>query len=182
MSEPIQTISQGNYLLSNLTSQKLYAQSPLTTGVSGTSAYIGIEPNSQYNETVLFSGSDAWGYGDIILSESLKNFKRIKVLATRAYSGDNNTDKYSGPWCEFECDGISNTTAAWGAVTPAIYEGPYWKYSTFTANSTFNHLTWYQGGYIKITNPTDYAEGSNWIDGKSVGIKAVIGINRKENA
>lgn len=131
------------------------------------------------DETMLFSGSDAWGYGTITLSEPLKNFERIKVLATRAFSADGNTDKYSGPWCEFDCAGIASTTASWGAVTPAIYEGPYWKYSTYTANATFTQLNWSQGGYIKVTNPSDYAEATSWIDGKAVGIKAVIGINRK---
>lgn len=130
------------------------------------------------DETILFSGANAWGYGTISLSESFKNFERIKVLATRAYSADNNTDKFSGPWCEFDCAGIASTTASWGAVTPAIYEGPYWKYSTYTANATFTQLDWSQGGYIKITNPSDYASATNWIDGKAVGIKAVIGINR----
>lgn len=168
--------------ISTTPSQALYAQNPLYFSATGTSSYMGIQPSAQYNETLLFSGSDAWGYGDITLSESLKNFKRIKVLATRAYSSDNNTDKYSGPWCEFDCDGIANTTADWGAVTPAIFEGPFWKFATFTADSTFKHLTWQQGGYIRITNPTDYASASNWIDGKSVGIKAVLGIIRKENA
>ena len=172
-------IYNNNYLLSNLDAQKLYAQSPLTTGVSGSSAYIGLEPSARYNETVLFSGVNAWGYGTIPLSESLKNFQRIKVLATRAYSADNNTNRFSGPWCEFDCDGIANTTASWGAVTPAIYEAENWKYSVFTANSTFTELNWYKGGYINVQD-LSHGNGSNWIDGKSVGIKAVIGINRKE--
>ena len=130
------------------------------------------------DEIVLFSGTNAWGYGTITLSESLKNFERIKVLATRAFTGDGNADRYSGPWSEFECAGIANTTAAWGAVTPVIYEGPYWKFSTFTANSTFTELNWFEGGYIKVTNPSEYAAGTAWNDGKSCGIKAVIGINR----
>ena len=46
------------FILSNMTSEKLYAKSPLTTGVSGTSAYIGLEPSATYNETVLWSGSN----------------------------------------------------------------------------------------------------------------------------
>lgn len=137
---------------------------------------LGVVPG--YNETVLFSGVNAWGYGTIPLSEPLKNFQRIKVLATRAYSADNNTDRYAGPWCEFDCDGIANTTASWGSVTPAIYEAENWKYSVFTANSTFTELKWYKGGYINVQD-LGRGNGSNWIDGKSVGIKAVIGINRK---
>lgn len=177
MSEPIQSIAQNNYILHNIDAKKLYVQEPLFTANSGDAVYVGWRPD----ETVLFSGVNAWGYGTIPLSESLKNFQRIKVLATRAYSADNNTDRYSGPWCEFDCDGIANTTASWGAVTPAIYEAENWKYSVFTANSTFTELNWYKGGYVNIQT-LGHGDGSNWIDGKSVGIKAVIGINRKENA
>lgn len=177
MSNEIQSISQSNYVLHNIDAKKLYVQEPLFTANSGDAVYVGWRPD----ETVLFSGSNAWGYGTIPLSESLKNFQRIKVLATRAYSADNNTDRYSGPWCEFDCDGIANTTASWGSITPAIYEAENWKYSVFTANSTFTELNWYKGGYLNVQD-LSHGNGSNWIDGKSVGIKAVIGINRKENA
>ena len=71
------TIWNNNYLLSNLDAQKLYAQSPLTTGVSGTSAYIGIEPSARYNETVLWSGSLSYG-NSATLSESVQNFEKIR--------------------------------------------------------------------------------------------------------
>ena len=215
MSDPIRSISQNNYLLSNGGGGHEYsgangvyvdnvnevigldtsASNAIETVIENSGAWggaglrISAGPGvklelvdgtlvASTDETLLFSGSNAWGYGNITLSESLKNFKRIKVLATRAYTTDGNTDKYSGPWCEFECDGIANTTAAWGAVTPAIYEGPWWKFSTFAANSTFTELNWVEGGYIKITDPSDHGSGTSWNDGKSCGIKAVIGIDR----
>ena len=79
-----ESIWNNNYLLSNLDAQKLYAQSPLTTGVSGTSAWIGLEPSARYNETVLFQTSSVddtkW---NVTLSEDIGNFERIKILARR---------------------------------------------------------------------------------------------------
>ena len=78
-------IWNNNYLLSNLDAQKLYAQSPLTTGVSGSSAYIGIEPSARYNETVLYENS-AWLGVDVVpgtnsatLNESIFNFDSVKI-------------------------------------------------------------------------------------------------------
>lgn len=78
MSE-IQSIAQNNYILSNMAAQKLYAQSPLTTGMSGTSAYIGIEPSALCNETVLWSG-DVTGGVVVNLSESLSNFNKFAIV------------------------------------------------------------------------------------------------------
>lgn len=50
----------------------LYVQSPLYTGVSGGSAYIG----SHINQTVLWTGTGTTTGGTITLSESLANFER----------------------------------------------------------------------------------------------------------
>lgn len=74
------------YILSNMTSEKLYAKSPLTTGVSGTSAYIGLEPSATYNETVLWSGSTALtamngSANAITLSGSLYDYDRVAFYA-----------------------------------------------------------------------------------------------------
>lgn len=66
------------YLLSNMTSEKLYAKSPLTTGVSGTSAYIGLEPSATYNETVLYSGAPVTG-GSLALSDSWDNYEKLQI-------------------------------------------------------------------------------------------------------
>ena len=71
-----ESIWNNNYLLSNLDAQKLYAQSPLTTGVSGTSAYIGLEPSARYNETVLWSGTAL--SGECSLTENWDNFKKLQ--------------------------------------------------------------------------------------------------------
>ena len=80
---------QDRYILSNMAAQKLYAKSPLTTGVSGTSAYIGLEPSATYNETVLWENT-AWlgkdvnpGTNSAVLNESIFNFDYVKVYASR---------------------------------------------------------------------------------------------------
>lgn len=72
-------IWNNNYLLSNLDAQKLYAQSPLTTGVSGSSAYIGIEPSARYNETVLLNNAYVnQTTTAFTVSEPLSNFQKIR--------------------------------------------------------------------------------------------------------
>jgi hypothetical protein len=151
----------------------LYVESPLFTGQSGDSAYIG----SDINETLLASSTDYYGAGELNLSESLKNFERIKVLATRGNIDQSAPYGFSGPWIEFETDGIISTAANIGAVTPFIFEGPFWKYGVYTANADFTKLTWWAGGQKQITT-TAAGTTANSFTG-CVGIKAVIGINRK---
>ena len=73
---------QDRFILSNMTSEKLYAKSPLTTGVSGTSAYIGLEPSATYNETVLYSGAQAINT-QVTLSESMNNFDKIEIYTKK---------------------------------------------------------------------------------------------------
>ena len=45
MSEPIQSISQGNYILHNIDAKKLYVQEPLFTANSGDALYVGWRPD-----------------------------------------------------------------------------------------------------------------------------------------
>ena len=83
-------IYQDNYILSNLDAQKLYAQSPLTTGVSGSSAYIGIEPSARYNETVLWESDNPVQITTAnpltaVLTEDMNNFEYLKLLFTNSY-------------------------------------------------------------------------------------------------
>ena len=72
---------QDRFILSNMTSEKLYAKSPLTTGVSGTSAWLGLEPSATYNETVLWEGSyTPVNDGYIDLSGSLSAYDKISFV------------------------------------------------------------------------------------------------------
>ena len=107
------------YLLSNMTSEKLYAKSPLTTGVSGTSAYIGLEPSATYNETVLFSGErPLQTTGQFNFSESPFNFEKVEIWAisyptyVETLAVTFNTNNSSGVKIPFCSVGINDSVAA----------------------------------------------------------------------
>ena len=157
-------IWNNNYLLSNLDAQKLYAQSPLTTGVSGTSAWIGLEPSARYNETVLFENSA--GTTAFAVSEPLSSFDYFLV------SGRNNRDYYTMGYyvpdngLRFGC--VQWTDSADG--NPLQLFGAY-----YTSNDGTNYTK--QGSnqiYFTKTGTTIGGGGAN-----TVTIKKLIGVNRK---
>lgn len=169
----IQTISQGNYILSNMAAQKLYAQSPLTTGVSGTSAYIGIEPSAQYNETVLWEGSANAGLFPITLSEPTTAFEEIKFVWTPRYQGD-----YGCPTVVE----VQNTNPHNGIIKYTLMHA-YWN-----ANGPWLGA-WYLAptdNYTKIASEKNafcnmIQSQNEMTDGLNCFMWKVVGINRKEN-
>lgn len=80
-----EAIWNDRYILSNMTSEKLYAKSPLTMEVSGTSAYIGLEPSATYNETVLYESTAQTSA--LSFSEPLTAFERVLVCAGQVSVG-----------------------------------------------------------------------------------------------
>lgn len=64
------------------------------------------------DETLLASSTNYYGAGELNLSESLKNFERIKVLATRGNIDQSAPYGFSGPWIEFETEGIRSSANA----------------------------------------------------------------------
>ena len=167
---------QDRYLLSNMTSEKLYAKSPLTTGVSGTSAYIGLEPSATYNETVLYSvtGNPTRVIKNQVssytLSESCKNFESIKLNFVCSY----------GWW-----DGIQKVNTIEIPVTQS-YTGfagtcDYWALDTlydfnkFAISGTNLSISGF-GRYKVALNGSAAAD----LTARGVGLLSVIGINRKE--
>lgn len=159
----IQTISQGNYILSNMAAQKLYAQSPLTTGVSGTSAYIGIEPSALNNETVLWSGEISLSSDKITLSEPFTNFERQgvywKSYERRFYS-------------EFSNSGIDNPFTL-GSVY-VLENGSVEKSCTTWKGDSTTELSYKNTSHGSIT-----AGGTSFTN--NVVPFKIVGINRKEN-
>lgn len=150
------------------------AQYALGVNLSAVAQLLGVD------ETVLFETTAANGAGVCNLSESLKNFKQIKVLATRGYNGDSNTANnggFSGPWSVWETDGISAEASDYKSISPFIFEGYNWKSSTYSADATFTTLTWYRG-IQKNMGSTAAGTTANSFTG-CVGIKKVIGIGRK---
>ena len=161
-------IWNNNYLLSNLDAQKLYAQSPLTTGVSGTSAYIGIEPSARYDETVLYE--NATGSSAIDLSEAYTNFDRVKILF-RYWEAGYGTRKFS----EFPTDENYFTFCeSW--VPMPLGNGNAVFIGGFSATSN-THFELTRGCYNNLNG----ASQNTWVQNSTnCKIQKVIGINRKE--
>lgn len=168
-------IYNNNYILSNLDAQKLYAQSPLTTGVSGTSAYIGIEPSAQYNETVLFDNGTS-GTSAGLLSENKTNFDYLKVYVGVG-GGYNSLDGVS----ILNVPSDENVSATWleycfGGGTNAYMAAARLEW---TSQNTFqiNYGTSLQRpvGTTAVNGNTAYN------DNVRKCVSRIIGINRKEN-
>lgn len=129
------------------------------------------------DETVLWETSSYYGSGTINLSEPYTNFERLKVLAVRGNIDQSTPYAYSGPYWEYDTDGIiTGTYNAYGSLTPAIFENEYWKYSVYSAQNTTTFV-WCGGGQKNILT-TGEGTAANSYTG-CVGIKKVIGINRK---
>ena len=129
------------------------------------------------DETVLFDTSSYNGAGTINLSEPYTNFERLKVLAVRGNADQSSPYAYSGPWWEYETDGIvSSKYVAFGSLTPAIFERQFWKYSVYSATNT-STFVWCEGGQKNILTTGAGTTADTYT--ASVGIKKVIGINRK---
>ena len=166
---------QDRYLLSNMTSEKLYAKSPLTTGVSGTSAYIGLEPSATYNETVLWSGNlnKVSAYAD--LSAPLTAFDTVKF-----YCSDHNGNH-------------SCINEFWGDNWDQLHQSLNESFVT-TAGQMCYRLTRFSTNAdktrITISNAAQYNVTGNGIVAYShvtannadcyIFVNKIVGINRKE--
>ena len=107
----------------------------------------------------------------------ITSFEQIGILATRGYTGTNPGG--TGPWSYWDTDGISADGKDFHSISPFMFEGVNWKHSMYSADNTYTTLTWYQGQQTNII--THVGSTANSFTG-CVGIKKVIGINRKENA
>ena len=158
MSEPIQSISNGNYILHNIDAKKLYVQEPLFTANSGDAVYVGWRPD----ETVLWSGDATSG----TFTEDISGFDRLKVLYVWNAATDNKA-KYAElqaipqvfSYLENGKAGNTYNWFGWGS----------WN----IASTGFNLLNAYQS-IANLTATTPVASGPK--------MYKVIGINRKENA
>ena len=154
------------YILSNMTSEKLYAKSPLTTGVSGTSAYIGLEPSATYNETVLFSGEVNATTATANLSEPISSFNRVKMLCKL-----NRSTPVAAQWFEFTTD-TEYYTMLGGLTNDNTTAGKAYMGEAMVSLS---------GGIIDYYNGKQLEWGSTAVsNNKNASIYQVIGINRKE--
>ena len=157
-----ESIWNNNYLLSNLDAQKLYAQSPLTTGVSGSSAYIGLEPSARYNETVLWSGSNN---STFTLNSPASAYEFIDVEYTLQYQDKIYCKRFYG-----ESLRIGLFDAECGD------RGIWMRCNEYLSN---NYLTY------NVTQPGPWTCGitTNGVEVQSANqmtVKKIVGINRKE--
>lgn len=106
-----------NSAISTTPSQKLYLQSPLTTGTSGTSAYIGIlsadlAKMMGVDETVLWEGngpSVSNKTQDFVLNESYENFSKLQIW----WGNQPGTNNRGTVITNYPVD---NTTNAWQGI------------------------------------------------------------------
>lgn len=132
---------------------------------------------AEADETVLFETSSYYGSGTINLSEPYTNFEKLKVLAVRGNIDQSAPYAYSGPYWEYDTDGIiTDRYVAFGSLNPAIFERQFWKYSVYSAQNT-STFVWAEGGQKNIFSTAAGTSANSYT--ACVGIKKVIGINRK---
>lgn len=162
MSEPIQSISQGNYILHNIDAKKLYVQEPLFTANSGDAVYVGWRPD----ETVLFEGERT---SAAPLSEIPTNFDKIRIH-----------DIYYNIY-EFE----PRLNIAHQEIKMTNFTGsPQMLFVQFSGTSSIYYVTkGFQEQLSTWDNPGTSLAASNLNNTYSREIiTKIVGINRKENA
>ena len=164
------------YILSNMTSEKLYAKSPLTTGVSGTSAYIGLEPSATYNETVLWSANSVQSAAN--LSQPMTAFDYVKV-----YYADDFTD--TGRYHTVAQLDPNFGAHEWQPLGGLGEAGCWIGCTYFSANNDYTTLTVPKVKLIKFATWASTATGANAITTVTTGANVnvlykVVGVNKKE--
>lgn len=156
MSEPIQSISQGNYILA--TQQEISHDNTLS-GNGTVDSPLGVVPG--YNETVLWSGTDftvtngAHLSATVQLSEPISAFNEIKIISSGNLDsetivldtqkiGDNGVFTWIAPE-----GGNSNWIGLRGVFTDQTHLKVYGGYSTslasvFTANGWWSYKNIYK--------------------------------------
>ena len=188
MSEPIQSIAQNNYILHNIDAKKLYVQAPLTTGVSGTSAYIGIEPSARYNETVLWSGTPLLT-GTLTASESVLNFESYKVFISERERGTPTVLEFHTENTATSGNNAQTNNGGFKAIALTMFQNTNQDFFTINSNhavwnDSFTELSLSTTGWNKYMswNSSGFTQWSNANYTPTIRIHKIVGINRKENA
>lgn len=168
MSENIQAISQGNYILHNIDAKKLYVQEPLFTANSGDAVYVGWRPD----ETVLWEDNTdpaAGINGTKSINETVSNFENIDVYFWRC-SDHSQTYRYYQINRVPVISGNANFATFWQEST--AWFKMFLRISGTTATFREGHYT-NAGLTDTLTETNMYQQGN---------IFKIVGINRKENA
>lgn len=170
MSEPIQSISQGNYILHNIDAKKLYVQEPLFTANSGDAVYVGWRPD----ETVLWSGNATIGT-ELTLSEPFSAFDRIRIMNGHQGWYERPSNVLTG-----DQDGFYEFSYVSQMMSQSASEFGYEHYcvlysghdNKLKATSALGYVINKSGQLSRTVNTNNY----------STRTYQVVGINRKENA
>ena len=161
MSDEIQAISQGNYILHNIDAKKLYVQEPLFTANSGDAVYVGWRPD----ETVLWEGSAT----NAVTTEDPNNFEQLRVCVKNTATPEISTftvDSSNTPFGMNAFGGFADGQQIFGLLRGVITTA-----GLSFGDSKTNKIPYSDGGSKTIT-----VAAGGWVYTK------VVGINRKENA
>lgn len=171
MSDPIQSISQSNYILHNIDAKKLYVQEPLFTANSGDAVYVGWRPD----ETVLWEGNTGTNSHTtaFTLSESFSAFNKIRFEGVQ-YAASTPIYEISTP------DNPNRVGVCFQYYAFADDNNPYqMRGGSYSATNGLN-FTLYKEKFLYWSNTGLSANGGNNTQGPN--IQRIIGVNRKENA
>ena len=171
MSEPIQAISQGNYILHNIDAKKLYVQEPLFTANSGDAVYVGWRPD----ETVLWEGAST-GTSAGSFNENIFNFERFGVYWIMNNDGTYQSPTYQEFWTRPDTNyylhiGFGNTYCYQGTINFSIASGGF----SATKAQGIQITAWNAAANISTIDTPYLSKMRN-------GFTKIVGINRKENA
>lgn len=162
MSDEIQSISQGNYILHNIDAKKLYVQEPLFTANSGDAVYVGWRPD----ETVLWENNGSVSALSAImnLNDDITNYEKLEF------------------YCGIDIDSKNVCTVQANTGRATINWREY-----FQGNSTWRTFSnFFQIGTNSITagpamcNISDGTNNANW-QYSYLALQKIVGVNRKEN-
>ena len=159
MSEPIQSISQGNYILQGTVAT--------SAGIVGDGS---MQNPLRPDETVLWSAAPPQSAGEISLSESFMNFEKIGI----SFQDDGPDVRYQ----EFPCSSTSQNILLMGgdfhleASTPCLYI----KWASFSSNASGTSLGVEGAGFNNIYGTNKGTSTATYAWAKPYKI---IGINRK---
>lgn len=168
MSEPIQSIATGTYMIGETSATNFEAG----TGISITQPSAGTVRISS-DETLLWEGTLGATGTDIIMSESVKNFERLKVFIQ---CKTNSTGR---------CKMIREIEPTFSTGSP-ISLNYFEAYDRASTTTTMNMI------YLQFTDETtgSLLGGSKWVNNAftnsittyDFNIVKIVGVNRKENA
>lgn len=168
-----------NSAISQTPSQKLYLQSPLTTGVSGTSAYIGLLSADLarmlgVDETVLYSATGN-NQSTITLNETPLNFHELKIYTRGTNWGPGTANKCNSNYFVDYDQFSTNYLVFQGVLQGGSTTGN--QYFVGANYSGTSGTTWTR--FLSYTKNLNATGNADWANTGFMSIYKVIGVGRK---